>query len=87
MEVTEQEEVDDIILIPSFILHILEMYWSLCVSAYVELQIMFSSFNQPKTKRANSLKFFLQINQGLRRNILYTQENNKKMAELKPFCS
>ena len=45
MEVTEQEEVDDIILIPSFILHIIEMYWSSCVSAYVELQIMFSSFN------------------------------------------
>lgn len=44
MEITKQEEVD-VILTASFILHIIEMYWSSCVSTYVELQIVFSSFN------------------------------------------
>ena len=44
MEITEQEEVD-IILIASLILHIIETYWSSCVSTYEELQIVFSSFN------------------------------------------
>lgn len=44
MEITEQEEVD-VILIASLTLHIIETYWSLYVSTYVELQIVFSSFN------------------------------------------
>lgn len=44
MEITEQEEVD-VILNASLTLHIIETYWSLCVSTYVELQIVFSSFN------------------------------------------